>query len=66
MYSPPCFKHAHVTSPVLTVSIWNPAPVFPLEPAGDTVDAMKIIVMQMIATMITRSRFITHHPFRFH
>jgi hypothetical protein len=42
-----------VTSPVLTVSTWNPAPVSQPEPAGDTVDAIKIIVMQIIATMIT-------------
>jgi hypothetical protein len=53
-----------ITSPVLTVSIWNPAPVSQPEPAGDTVDAMKIIVMQIIATMITWFRFITHYPLR--
>jgi hypothetical protein len=42
-----------ITSPVSTVSTWNPAPVSQPEPAGDTVDAIKIIVMQIIATMIT-------------
>ena len=35
-----------------------------LEPAGDMVDAMKIIVMQIIATMITWFRFIIHYPLR--
>ena len=42
-----------VMPPVLTVPTWNPAQVFPLQPAGDTVDAIKIIVMQIIAMMVT-------------
>lgn len=42
-----------ITSPVLTVPAWNPARVSRPEPAGDTVDAIRTIVMRIVATTIT-------------